>query len=587
MDKFKFKNVQFSKLAEIVVLVLAFSALYFFLVILAPGGPISTDVTWYMNVGLNGIKDTFILNRYFHVFLQAIFLDAATTPLIGLQNYWAFLITCISLLIYLAARNLTSHSRPLHAILAVALFFSTGVVADTAGLPLVDITVMFMVLLFIIVYITSTRNLHKSKILLSLLGFLFFLAFKTKETTLPIGILLIGLSINNENSLSWKIFLKRFVFVFMGVCAAILFFAILSWIFLGDPFFGMRPYEFSKFMGTYIPATLQDEKYSGTGNWFISQMFKDLWIPFTLYLISGIIPNPNSKTNHGINLIWLVPLLAVIVVILSVGNLYGYMQRFVYPAIPVICFLGPQFLNLDLRSIHDRQQRNAAIAVFIVGLVTMIVVRIIIRQTFQYKGWDVAISMSAVFIPVLFSVILALVFLWKKVPLVVSYLISVLIIAISIIPISHNIKQIVIAQPNRISSDNLFYPFSAFSDQIRYMPDMKFLISPDVWREMDSSYLVKDRVELSSLFNVYFDSRSSKENFEISDDLIEIPKKLLNDPYSYTLLSLDDWQKITGSPDYNSLLEQRYFVIVDNDNRIVLLVPKKAKVYCRKVATSF
>ena len=338
MEKFKFNNGQFSKIVEIVILVLAFSALYLALVFLAPGGPISTDVTWYMNAGMNGIKDTFILNRYFHVFLQTVFLDIASKPLIGLQNYWAFLITGISLLIYLAARNLTSLNRPLHAILAVALFFSTGIVADTAGLPLVDITVMFMVLLFIIVYIASTRKMHESKILIALLGFLFFLAFKTKETTLPIGILLLGLFIDNDNGIEWKVYIRRLGYVFIGVFTAIVFFAILSWLFLGDPLFGMRPHEFAKFMATYIPATLQQEKYSGKGNWFTSHMFDDLWIPFTLYLISGARSVFLPNVNRGIRLIWLVPLLAVLV-----SDNVGRKPVWVHAAIYLSCNSGYLF----------------------------------------------------------------------------------------------------------------------------------------------------------------------------------------------------------------------------------------------------
>jgi hypothetical protein len=571
MDKFKFNNIRFSKLAEIVILALAFSALYFALVFLAPGGPVSTDVTWYMNAGMNGIKDTFILNRYFHVFLQTIFLDAASTPLIGLQNFWAFLITSISVLIYLAARNLTSYSRPLHAILAIALFFSTGIVADTAGLPLVDITVMFMVLIFIVVYIASTRKMHKSKTLIVILGFILFLAFKTKETTLPMGILLLGLLIDNNNAFNWKMLMRRLGYVFIGVCVSVLFFTLLNWVFLGDPLFGLRLIDFSKFMSTYIPATLQEQKYSGTGNWFTSHMFNDLWIPFTLYLISGTKPAFGSNFNRGIRLIWLVPLLAVIVVIASVGNLYGYMQRFVYPAIPIICFLGPQFLNLDLRRKNVQRQRNATIVVFIVGLLTMIAIRIFMRQIFLSMGWDVAIFMSAVFIPVLFSAILAFVFLWKKIPITVSYFISVLIIAITIIPISHNIKQIVIAQPNRIFSGKLFYPFSVFSDQIQFNSDMEIYISPAVWREMETSYFLKDRIEISSLFNVFFDTSSTKQNFIVPEESSDIPDDLLNSNFTYVLISAGDWQEIAATPEIRDQLEQKYELFFDDKGILVLL----------------
>jgi len=55
------------------------------------GGPGSSDITLYMNVGMNGIKMPFILNRYFHVFLQAIFLKLASHPLQGYHAFWGLL----------------------------------------------------------------------------------------------------------------------------------------------------------------------------------------------------------------------------------------------------------------------------------------------------------------------------------------------------------------------------------------------------------------------------------------------------------------------------------------------------------------
>jgi hypothetical protein len=454
------------------------------------------------------------------------------------------------------------------------LFFSTGIVADTAGLPLVDITAMFMVLVFIIVYIASTRKMHESKVLIALLGFLFFLAFKTKETTLPIAILLLGLSIGNKNVISGKTFIQRILYFFIGICGGVVFFIILNWIFLGDLFYGLRLSEFSRFLDTYVAVTQINEKYSGPGNWFTLYIFMDLWIPFALFMLSGAKPTFIPDINRGIRLIWLVPLFGIIFVIMLIGNQYGYLQRYIYPTIPVICFLGPQFLNLDLRSVHDRRRRNTAIVIFIVGLLTMVAFRIIMKQIFLSKGWDVAIVMTAVFIPILFSVILALVFLWKRTPLFVSYLVSVLIIAITIISISHNVKQITIAQPNRKFSDKLFYPFSVFTGHINFSSDMEFYISPDVWREMETSYFLKDRLEISSLFNVFFDAGSTKYNFIIPEESSDIPGDLIKSDFTHVLLSTGDWQTISAMPEIRDQLENKYLFYSDDKNVLIFLKPK-------------
>jgi hypothetical protein len=573
MAKLDKSNVYVIKYVEIFLVIVAVLALYFALVKFAPGGLISTDITWYMNVGLNGIKDTFILNRYFHVFLEAIFIRFAASPLAGLQNYWAFLISGTTLLVYLAARNLTSHNTPLHGILAVALFFSTGVVAETAGSPLVDNTAMFMVLLFIAAFLASARKKHESKYLLVLLGSLFFLAFKTKETTLPIGILFFGLSISDEG-FDWRLFARRLGYVFVGIGAGIIFFIFLNWIFLGDPFFGMRIENISRFMGTYVASTQDQEKYSGTGNWYTSYILAALWIPFTLYLISGVKPNSLPRNSRGIRLIWLLPLLSIMFVTIAIGSKYEYLPRFVYPAVPVMCLLGPQFLNLDLRTIANRRRRITALAVFLGGLLVMVLIRTLMKPIFQNKGWDVTTFMAAVFIPILFSTILALVFFWRKIPLPVSYLIAVLIIAIAIIPISHNLKQIVINQPNRIFSENYLYPFSAFSDQIKFDPAMQFYISNDVWRKMGTSYFAKDPNEISSLFNVYFDSRSTKSNFKMASDLKEIGKNILSSRFPDVLLSIDDWRNLAASDDFKEQVENKYQIYFDPQSILVLLKSK-------------
>jgi hypothetical protein len=497
----------------------------------------------------------------------------APTPLIGLQYYWSFLIAGTSLLIYLAARNLTSLTNPLNGILAVALLFTTGAITDTAGMPLVDITAMFMVLLVIIVFIFSSKRDHQSRVLIIALGFLYFLSIKTKETAMPVGIIFLGLGYFAHNRFNWKILYKNLLFILVGVISGIILFLLLNMIFLGDPLFGFRPIEIQKFLLTYVGDSQSNEKYTGFANWFTSYFLNGLWIPFLLYLVSGSKAAINPFLKKSNLLVWLLPLAVILFATFTVGNQWGFQPRFIFPAIPIICLLGPQFLNFDLRSVHDRRQRNTALTTFFFGLLTMLLIRIFMRHSFQIKGWDVTTFMSAVLIPVLFSVILAFVFLWKKLSITISYLIAVLIIAISVIPISHNIKQIAIAQPNRIFSENLFYPFSAFSNRIRYTSNMKFLISPDVWREMDVSYFAKDRVEISSLFNVFFDSYSTKDNFAIPAGLIEIPDKLLDDTYSYALLSLDDWHEISGSPKDKLLLEQRYSVFVDEQDRIVLLKP--------------
>ena len=120
-------------------------------------------------------------------------------------------------------------------------------------------------------------------------------------------------------------------------------------------------------------------------------------------------------------------------------------------------------------------------------------------------------------------------------------------------------------------SENLFYPFSAFSDQIQFDSDMEFYISPDVWREMETSYFLKDRIEISSLFNVFFDASSTKQNFIVPEESATIPDDLRNSVFTHVLLSKNDWRAISARPDIRNQLENTYGLFFDDRNMLVFL----------------
>lgn len=559
---------------EIFAVVFGSIALFLVFANFALGGPNSTDVTWYMNVGLNGIKDPAILNRYFHIFLETIFLEAAPTPLVGLQYFWAFLVTGICLLVYITARNLNYYSHPFHGLLAVSLFLTMGVVADTAGMPLVDITATFMLLMMVSVFVHSVRNRHKYKWLIIIFGVLFLLAFKTKETTLSALILFLGYGFNDEDTWDWKVFAKRLVLVLLGVIIGGLFYTFLNAVFLKDPLFGLRPEEIRKFLSVYFSGTQTVEKFGGTINWYTGYLLDGMWIPFILYLISGAKVSMDSKTSYGIRVLWLLPLMEILLVTGMVGSIYGFQPRFIVPALPIICLLGPQFLDLNLKSVTARKEQIRAAVILVVSLILVVLVRLVMRRIFQVYGWDISTFMVVVFIPVVFSLILALVFFFKRMTVAISFIIAVLIISIVAIPLTHNIKQMVINHPNRNFSERLFYPFAIFSEQINYSPEIEFYISPNVWRMMETSYFTKDRLEISSLFNVYFDVSSTKNNFLIPKDFTEMSQKLSKSNFSYVLLSLNDWQTISSDQELKDLVAKRYHVYFEGENKLVLLKSK-------------
>lgn len=73
-----------------------------------PPSPISSDVLWYAQVGISGIEDPFILNRYFHVFLQRFFFEIAPSNLEGYRILWSLLVSLTLSLTFVGATTLSS-----------------------------------------------------------------------------------------------------------------------------------------------------------------------------------------------------------------------------------------------------------------------------------------------------------------------------------------------------------------------------------------------------------------------------------------------------------------------------------------------
>ena len=556
---------------EVTLVSLGFILLYLVLAIFARGGILSTDIIGYTDASIKGVSHPSILNRYFNVFLTAFFLKLVHNPILALQDYWAFLISATCGLIYLAARVFRKHSSVLHGIVAVGLFLSISEIADTAGMPLIDVAAMFMVLLFATVMILSARRGHDSFVLVTALGFLFYLAFRTKETALPFGILFLGLGMRDQERFNWKLWLKRMVFVLVGMVVGMLFFIILNTIFLHNPLFGFRIRDFQEFLSTYASNVLGMSKTGGSDSWYSIYFFTSLMIPFVLYLVSAVRVNLAGEAYPGTRLVWLVPLLLIIFVTLLIGDLFGFSRRFIFPTLPVICFLAPQFMNLDIAALANKKDRWWAVGIIVIGLLLTAILRIALRLIVPHLGWEISSFLSVAFIPVILSIILGMAFYWKNLSINLSLVIMILVIAIISIPLVKNAKTVFRDQPNYTASLEFFYPFIIFQDQIQFTPDMKMLVATDYWTTVGMSHMVKDRNEISGLFNVYFGVMSTRENFVLQAENSSTPAGLLSTNFSYALLSQKDWNLIVLDPAITAQLEAKYQIIPDSRNVLVLL----------------
>ena len=292
---------------ELILITLGFLAIGIFLAIFA-GGPIYSDELSHMDAGLNDLKIPYSLNRYTHIFLQKPFLELASTPLIGAKIYWSFVLTLTGFLTYWCARLLSRENHILHAILAATLFFSFHFFIDYSGVTIVDFTAMLMVMVFITLYIFAARNDFKLSWLIAL-GFIFFLAFKTKETTLIVSVLLIGLGYSNGKEFRYPTLGKNLIKFFLGILGGTLFFIIINTIVLRDPLFGFNLASIKAFLDTYATVSLAKIDPNPQG-WYTGGLTTIWLLPFLLYLIAGI--KPEGRFIPPIRLLWLLPISLVI-----------------------------------------------------------------------------------------------------------------------------------------------------------------------------------------------------------------------------------------------------------------------------------
>jgi hypothetical protein len=534
----------------------------------APGGPLGTDILLYMNAGINHVEDILILNRYFHVYLEGFFLRAAPTPLIGIQYYWAFLMAATAFLVYYNARSFTGKRNLIHGVLGVGLFFSVGFFATKTGVVDVDLSAMFMLMIIVTIFMASAKRQHRSKWLLILLGALFYLAFKTKETTLVSVLLFIGLGFQEEK-FQFKVFIKNIAYLLVGILAGIIFFAMLSWVMLGDPLFGLRPKEIYDFIMTYVRGAPNSPQQTGVlGNWYTAYFLQVLYIPFMLYVLAGIKPDKDLDPSH--RLLWWLPLGLIVFVSLSANITWG--PRFLMPAIPIISVLAPQFLNFEIP--NSTQKRFQAGILIFVMIVLLLVIRISMRFALPKFGVDNSLFLVNIYEPVIFSTILAIAFFWKRISFPQSAVITILIIALIVSPLSTNFRMMFLTHPNQVTSQTIFYPFSAFSDEINFTPNTRMLISLNTWQAVGNPYSTKNVDEVMDLFNVYFNANSTRSNYTIEMEQTAVKVDILNSDYDYVLISMGDWQFLSSDPLTNRILEQKYQVYFEPRNYVVLLKEK-------------
>ena len=534
------------------------------------GGPIYSDELLYIEIGLNNESAPNYGNRYFHVYLQKLFMAVAPTPLIGIRIYWAFMIALTALLVYWCARIFLKESTAIHGLLAVAIFLSYKFISSYAGVTSVDIAAMMMSTSLVFTYLLYQRT--EKKWLLYGLGAFIFLAFKTKETTLFSNVVLIGFFFDKDGKFAFKNILPSLKNLFVGFLGAIGLFIILDSIFLGQPFFAISPNTFKEIFQNYA--------YTGgfrvePTSWYQTYLLDDIMIPFLLFLVAGIKLSTRQITPQK-KIVWVFPLLLVSFITLNMLKIpWGFIERFYFPALPVIAFLAPQFISLNIPA--ERKGRQQLAIVVLAALLLVVVMR---QFGMRYVGqidWTYGKFLESIYFPILLSVLLGLMIVVEKQNLLTVGIILFCLVSWILPQVSYNYKYIYVEPTTHAKFQIKYYPFLEFQDDIVVSNDVKMYTTTTIFEntvENEDHMFSDNPYDILGMYNVLYDQRTKRENLTLSYQQGDIPEQILADHYDFIIMSIDDWQYLKDeSPEILAELEQNYSTQFDEDQILVFMKP--------------
>lgn len=178
--------------------------------------------------------------------------------------------------------------------------------------------------------------------------------------------------------------------------------------------------------------------------------------------------------------------------------------------------------------------------------------------------------LEAVYHPILFSALLALILWVRRSGWQWTILHLFCITSLLVTPLANNYKYTVMYPKIKERYDLVFYPFEVFSDRLDIEEDDLFYVSTEIKNEMEM--LSKDPNDITGMYNFYFDARITPENVFIGYNRKKIGSDLTNRNFSHVLLSAYDVQQLKQSSIWDSIQSEFDHFYHDEIKSVYLLV---------------
>jgi len=530
------------------------------------GGPIFSDELLYIDAGLKNSPLANLGNRFFHIYLQKLFTNLAPEPLLGVKIFWAFVITSTAWLVYWDARLFTDTSHQMHGFIALAIFFGYRMIAQYSGGSNVDITAMFMVTVLVSIYLLYFRVEKNHSRVLFALGAVVFLAFKTKETTLFANVILLGLLFDQQGLFTLKRIKDIYKTLLLGFLGGIAVFIVLDGIFLRRPFFSISPATFQAVFNNYAyTGGFRQEPMS----WYAIYLLDDLAVPFLLFLFSGAVLSKELAPQK--KMLWVFPFVLVSFITLNMLKIpWGFIERFFFPALPVLALLAPQFLRFELPRTRKRWAIFAAIAAAV--LLAYYLLRIAIMRYVVSIDWDYAKFVETIFFPIVLSALLAAVLWVQRWKLANIALPLFCLFWLLLSPLTYTYKYIYNISFTGQIFEQIYYPFSSLQAYIPQRSDVVMYVSAAMQTEL--GMLSDDLYEVVAMYDLYFDQRISRDQIRMAYDQEDIPAGLTAQQFDFAFLTSQEWDYLQTQSLAFQQVQERFAIHLDPLGQFVLLVEK-------------
>jgi hypothetical protein len=537
------------------------SVIVFIALVVSAGGPIFSDEIGYIASGLNGVKNPPFLNRYFHIYIQAFFLNLAPSPILGVRIFWSLEIILTALMIYMGVRLIDKKATFLHSLVAVALFFSVPFFLKYGGVTIIDFTSMVVVTTMFFLYLLSIRFEKVARWFILGMGAMLFFSYETKEVNISAGFVVLGFGLEPEGKFSWKLFINKGRWFLLGILAGIVSYMVMGAIVVRDPFWGFRIAEYKEYIITYANLFLKGHKpydYLGTLMRFLPLFF--------LFLVGGV----QNQERIGVRqkIVWFFPFVMCIALTIAWNRSpFGTLDRLLFSTIPAMCMFSPVILAYDLPKNRKEKSRFWKLLLILIMIVSLVV--FLAPYMAKAIGWDYT-EFTDSFLAVIFISILLIFLGVKKSNSAFNFSITLALIALVCAkPLKSNFLVVIVEKQNRISYDARMSPFDSFKNDIQFSSNMHFLISLDINKSFFELGTGLD--DVVGLFDLFFDKPATRKNFAVVDNQIDLKQRILKDSFTYVLLTEGDWHGLTSQPGVQAQIESFYSISQDKDGRIYFL----------------